>query len=84
MGNDIQMKKADFWKRIWTPITKSIPPNDKEGWVLIWNPAWKKGEPMVIESYIAHHTAKDLLEMEKVSVDRIFSHWCTITKPERK
>lgn len=77
------MKKSDFWRRIWIPIRKSIPPlSDRK--VAVWNPIWNnnQGEAFVIESYIAHHTAQKILDGEtNISSDRFFTHWYLIEGP---
>ncbi len=83
------MKKSDFWRNIWIPVKKRLPPEDPEKEILIWNYSWKK--PMIMRSDLALYSAKDFLKDEKLelgvpktSKDRLFSHWCFIHPPSKR
>lgn len=76
------MKKSDFWNRIYIPITKRVPENERGIYVLVW--AETLDEPIIMESYIAYSTANSLLAKEPVSPDRVFRFWLEVKKPKRK
>jgi len=75
------MKKSDFFKKIWIPVDKRMPPDEESTWVLIWNYSWN--EPMVQNAKTARYAANAMLAEPKqyTSPDRLFSHWYPIEKP---
>lgn len=75
------MKKSDFWKNIWIPITKRLPPEDENKVILIW--LYKEKRAIAIESHLARYAAIAILNKEPVSWDRIYSDWCQVGEPEK-
>ena len=73
------MTKADFWKRMWIPITKRLPKNEMDVFVLVWDYTWDI--PVVMESYVAFATATAILAGDVVSPDRHFARWCYVYPP---
>ena len=82
------MNKSEFWKAIWIPIKKRLPPRTDD-FVLVWNPIWKR--TFLIESYIAHETAGVIEKSDEIISDRVnqvtndrfFTHWCQPFSPEK-
>lgn len=73
------MKKADFWKNIWIPVKKRLPPEDWDKLILAWS--YGIGEPMVIQAAVARIACQQLAEGQSVSIDKHFSHWTSINPP---